>query len=54
MTMFWTGAAAMSISTTRCCRTRPARFDPPRYLKPGDVVEVEADGIGQPAQRRGR
>jgi 2-keto-4-pentenoate hydratase/2-oxohepta-3-ene-1,7-dioic acid hydratase in catechol pathway len=24
-----------------------ARFDPPRYLKPGDVVEVEADGIGQ-------
>jgi 2-keto-4-pentenoate hydratase/2-oxohepta-3-ene-1,7-dioic acid hydratase in catechol pathway len=23
-----------------------ARFDPPRYLKPGDVVEVEADGIG--------
>jgi len=23
-----------------------ARFDPPRYLTPGDVVEVEADGIG--------
>ena len=23
-----------------------ARFDPPRYLKPGDLVEVEADGIG--------
>ncbi|MDE2376399.1 fumarylacetoacetate hydrolase family protein [Bradyrhizobium sp.] len=23
-----------------------ARFDPPRYLKPGDVVEVETDGIG--------
>ena len=23
-----------------------ARFDPPRYLKPGDVVEVEAAGIG--------
>ncbi len=23
-----------------------ARFDPPRYLKPGDVVEVEADGLG--------
>jgi 2-keto-4-pentenoate hydratase/2-oxohepta-3-ene-1,7-dioic acid hydratase in catechol pathway len=23
-----------------------ARFDPPRYLKPGDVVEVEAEGIG--------
>jgi 2-keto-4-pentenoate hydratase/2-oxohepta-3-ene-1,7-dioic acid hydratase in catechol pathway len=23
-----------------------ARFDPPRYLKPGDVVEVEADKIG--------
>ncbi|MBR0774997.1 fumarylacetoacetate hydrolase family protein [Bradyrhizobium diazoefficiens] len=23
-----------------------ARFDPPRYLKPGDVIEVEAEGIG--------
>ncbi len=23
-----------------------ARFDPPRYLKPGDVVEIEADGVG--------
>ncbi|SDI36018.1 fumarylacetoacetate hydrolase family protein [Lutimaribacter saemankumensis] len=23
-----------------------ARFDPPRYLKPGDVVEVTVDGIG--------
>lgn len=23
-----------------------ARFDPPRYLKPGDVVEVTAPGIG--------
>ena len=23
-----------------------ARFDPPRYLKPGDSVEVEAEGIG--------
>jgi 2-keto-4-pentenoate hydratase/2-oxohepta-3-ene-1,7-dioic acid hydratase in catechol pathway len=23
-----------------------ARFDPPRYLKPGDVIEVEADAIG--------
>ncbi|MBN9040538.1 MAG: 2-hydroxyhepta-2,4-diene-1,7-dioate isomerase [Rhizobiales bacterium 62-47] len=23
-----------------------ARFDPPRFLKPGDVVEVEADGLG--------
>jgi len=23
-----------------------ARFDPPKWLKPGDVVEVEADGIG--------
>ena len=23
-----------------------ARFDPPRYLQPGDVVEVEAGGIG--------
>jgi 2-keto-4-pentenoate hydratase/2-oxohepta-3-ene-1,7-dioic acid hydratase in catechol pathway len=23
-----------------------ARFDPPRYLTPGDLVEVEAEGIG--------
>ena len=23
-----------------------ARFDPPRYLKPGDTIEVEADGVG--------
>jgi 2-keto-4-pentenoate hydratase/2-oxohepta-3-ene-1,7-dioic acid hydratase in catechol pathway len=23
-----------------------ARFDPPRYLKPGDMIEVEAEGIG--------
>lgn len=23
-----------------------ARFDPPRYLEPGDVVEVEVEGIG--------
>lgn len=23
-----------------------ARFDPPKWLKPGDVIEVEADGIG--------
>ena len=24
-----------------------ARFDPPRYLVPGDVVEVEVEGIGK-------
>ena len=24
-----------------------ARFDPPRYLKPGDVIEVEAENIGK-------
>lgn len=23
-----------------------ARFDPPKYLKPGDVVEIEVEGIG--------
>ena len=23
-----------------------ARFEPPIWLKPGDVIEVEADGIG--------
>ena len=31
-----------------------ARFDPPRYLKPGDVIEVEAEGVGVLKQRRGR
>ena len=24
-----------------------ARFDPPIWLKPGDVIEVEAEGIGK-------
>ncbi|MDF1718607.1 MAG: fumarylacetoacetate hydrolase family protein [Antarcticimicrobium sp.] len=24
-----------------------ARFDPPRFLRPGDVIEVEAEGIGK-------
>ena len=23
-----------------------ARFDPPKFLTPGDIVEVAADGIG--------
>ena len=23
-----------------------ARLDPPQYLKPGDIVEVEVNGIG--------
>jgi len=23
-----------------------ARFDPPRYLKPGDVIEIEAENVG--------
>lgn len=23
-----------------------ARLDPPRYLKPGDVVEIEAENVG--------
>ena len=23
-----------------------ARFDPPRWLKPGDMIEVEAEGLG--------
>jgi hypothetical protein len=31
-----------------------ARFDPPVFLKPGDVVEVEAEGIGMLEKRRGR
>ncbi len=22
------------------------RFDPPRYLKPGDIIEIEAEGVG--------
>jgi len=24
-----------------------ARFDPPRFLKPGDIIEIEAEGIGK-------
>ena len=24
-----------------------ARFDPPKYLVPGDIIEVEVDGIGK-------
>jgi 2-keto-4-pentenoate hydratase/2-oxohepta-3-ene-1,7-dioic acid hydratase in catechol pathway len=24
-----------------------ARFDPPIFLKPGDVIEIEAEGIGK-------
>lgn len=28
-----------------------ARFDPPRYLKPGDVVEVTVEGIGTLSNR---
>jgi len=24
-----------------------ARFEPPKYLVPGDVIEVEVDGIGK-------
>ena len=23
-----------------------ARFEPPRYLVPGDVVEIEVEGVG--------
>ncbi|NNC78149.1 MAG: 2-hydroxyhepta-2,4-diene-1,7-dioate isomerase, partial [Woeseiaceae bacterium] len=23
-----------------------ARFDPPKYLQPGDIVEIEVNGIG--------
>ena len=31
-----------------------ARFDPPRFLVPGDVVEVEVTGIGTSPERGGR
>nr|WP_157018189.1 fumarylacetoacetate hydrolase family protein [Mesorhizobium xinjiangense] len=31
-----------------------ARFDPPRWLKPGDVVEVEVEGVGTLRNRIGR
>ena len=23
-----------------------ARFDPPKWLRPGDIVEISADGLG--------
>ncbi|TXL68645.1 fumarylacetoacetate hydrolase family protein [Zeimonas arvi] len=30
-----------------------ARFDPPRWLVPGDTIEVEVDGIGMPSNAVG-
>lgn len=34
------------IIVTGTPRGAGARFDPPKYLKPGDVVEIEVEGIG--------
>ena len=37
------------VNTTSTCGTPTgagARLDPPVWLKPGDVVEVEAEGVG--------
>jgi len=27
-------------------KTAGAHFEPPRYIRPGDVVEIEAEGVG--------
>jgi 2-keto-4-pentenoate hydratase/2-oxohepta-3-ene-1,7-dioic acid hydratase in catechol pathway len=42
----FTTLAAGDVIVTGTPTGAGARFDPPRYLKPGDVVEVEAENIG--------
>ena len=42
----WTTLEPGDIISTGTPTGAGARFDPPRYLVPGDVVEVEASGIG--------
>jgi 2-keto-4-pentenoate hydratase/2-oxohepta-3-ene-1,7-dioic acid hydratase in catechol pathway len=42
----FTTLAAGDVIVTGTPTGAGARFDPPRYLKPGDVIEVEADNIG--------
>lgn len=42
----WTTLKAGDVISTGTPVGSGARFDPPRYLKPGDTVEVEVSGIG--------
>lgn len=42
----WTTLAPGDIIATGTPVGAGVRFDPPRFLQPGDVVEVEVDGIG--------
>ena len=43
----WTTLKAGDVISTGTPVGSGARFDPPRYLKPGDTVEVEVSGIGK-------
>jgi len=42
----WTALKPGDVISTGTPIGSGARFDPPRYLKPGDTVEVEVSGIG--------
>lgn len=42
----WTGLKRGDIISTGTPIGAGARFDPPRWLRPGDVVEVEVSGVG--------
>ncbi|OWT72779.1 MULTISPECIES: fumarylacetoacetate hydrolase family protein [unclassified Achromobacter] len=42
----WTALEPGDVISTGTPVGAGVRFDPPRYLKPGDVVEVEVPGIG--------
>ena len=43
----WTALKPGDVISTGTPIGSGARFDPPRYLKPGDTVEVEVSGIGK-------
>lgn len=42
----WTELRPGDVIATGTPTGAGARFDPPRYLRPGDQVEVEVDGVG--------
>jgi 5-carboxymethyl-2-hydroxymuconate isomerase len=42
----WTALKPGDVISTGTPVGSGARFDPPRYLKPGDTVEVEVSGVG--------
>lgn len=47
----WTTLKAGDVISTGTPIGAGARFDPPRFLKPGDTVEVEVSGIGTLSNR---